>query len=127
MPTDVTYRREILTEQPDVAIVVDALRKASNAVQPSDVIDAFGQVMRRWSQPELFVTLSTRGLPEGRFRVTRTIDSRSMSSEQREKRLQDTRMRESFAVHDSGLLADIISVPEPQILTGLDLATDPAW
>ena len=82
----------------------------------------FGQGIRRLRPVEKYISLSTRDLDPGNYRITRFVENFDrLDSIQNDPWSQ----RHTLPVHRGGLLGWIIERSEPVILHDLDLRDDP--
>lgn len=124
-----------LSSSPRIRIIVDLLRDASLAREPADVFKVFGPRMWRIRPMEFFISVSTRGLPTGSYKVTRYYDVREFQrrADSGEGGLPETVNPNPWATfhqlptHTSGFVAECIKGGTPKIFTDLDIPDDPVF
>lgn len=124
-----------LSSSPRIKIIVDLLRDASLAREPSDVFKVFGPRMWRIRPMEFFVSVSTRGLPAGSYKITRYYDVREFQrrADSGEGGLPDTVNPNPWATfhqlptHTTGFIAECIKGGTPKIFSDLDIKDDPVF
>lgn len=119
------FRRLDVMSHPGVAHVVSSLRESSRAIDPAQVVAAMSGYFTRVFQADYFVTLSTRDLPAGSYRITRRYGMASSERERLDVRASDTwRNRLGMEVRRGGILGTVIERAEPQVLTELAIDHD---
>lgn len=124
-----------LSSSPRIKIIVDLLRDASLAREPADVFKVFGPRMWRIRPMEFFVSVSTRGLPAGSYKITRYYDVREFQrrAESGEGGMPETVNPNPWATfhqlptHTTGFIADCIKDGTPKIFTDLNITDDPVF
>jgi sigma-B regulation protein RsbU (phosphoserine phosphatase) len=103
-------------------MLVDLVTALSRAGHPEDVIRTFGHAMLDLFGPGAYVSLSSRELKPGEYRITRLVlDGDRMQLAQ----IDPWSQAASIPVHTGGLLGEIIRTAYPQILHHVDLRGDP--
>jgi sigma-B regulation protein RsbU (phosphoserine phosphatase) len=128
-------RVQDLSGNPRVRVISELLIEASRARQPTDVFRVFGPRMWKIRPIEYFISVSIRGLTEGRYKITRRYDVREM--QQAEERADGTlppgvtlNPWKSFAelpAHQGGFIGSAIAGGTPKIITGIHLTDDPVF
>lgn len=124
-----------LSNSPRIKIIVDLLRDASLAREPSDVFQVFGPRMWRIRPMEFFVSVSTRGLPSGSYKITRYYDVREFQrlADSGRGGLPETVNPNPWATfhqlptHSTGFIADCIKGGTPKLFSDLDIKDDPVF
>ncbi len=124
-----------LSEHPRLKIIVELVRDASRAREPSDVFKIFGARMWRIRPIEFFISVSTRGLPRGSYKITRYYDVRQFQERlaSGEGGLPETVNPNPWAsfhqlpTHTTGFVADCIRDGTPKILSNLNVTDDPVF
>lgn len=124
-----------LSNSPRLKIIVDLLRDASLAREPADVFKVFGPRMWRIRPMEFFVSVSTRGLPAGNYKITRYYDVKEFQrlADAGDGGLPDTVNPNPWATfhqlptHSSGFIAECIKGGTPKLFTNLDIKDDPVF
>lgn len=106
-----------------IPVLMSMVGEISRATTPSEVLRAFWRGFARIRKPDAYVSLSTRGLPPGHYRITRML-----LEEQPELAPGPDRPfsePESIPVHTGGFLGDLIRSAYPQVLRRVHLRNDP--
>jgi sigma-B regulation protein RsbU (phosphoserine phosphatase) len=99
--------------------MVDALSRAS---APQQVLDAVIAATRKAYGPRCYLSLSTRGLAPGQFRITRWL---TPDGDERAWTYDQWNGGQELPVQDSGILAELLRTPEPKLLQGINIEHDP--
>lgn len=102
------------------------LRAMSVASTPAEVMSAFARWY--WSLRPIgyMVSVSTRDLPPGRYRVTRAINVEDvLAGRAVPSRHEPWRSRDLIPVHEGGAIGGWIADGRPKLIRGLRLADDP--
>jgi len=106
--------------QEQLAYVVDTMREMSLQTDPQKMVQQYGARVRHLMATDRFISLSRRGLPKPKVRITRN----SLTNQDINPWLQP----ELLAVHDGGLLSRLIWGDQPAIIDDLQLdETDPGY
>ena len=108
---------------PRIPILLEMVAALSRAGEPQEVLEAFSTGIQKLEDRPGYVSLSTRGLEEGRYRITRLI------TEDFAGKLPDGdpwRDGAALPVHESGFLGQIVRRGKPQIFHHVYLREDPA-
>lgn len=105
-----------------IPVLMEMVGAISRARDPGEVLREFASGLHRLQTEEAYISLSTRGLPPGQYRITRMlldpeadhIDDVDPWSE-----------GDSIAVNSGGLLGAIIRQAYPEIIHNLQLEDDP--
>jgi phosphoserine phosphatase RsbU/P len=105
-----------------LATIMEIVAALSRAEDPREVLRIFAQGMVKLNGPRGYVSLSTRGLKPGQYRITRllsnegdeTIDSFDPWSTQNE-----------MPIHTGGFFGEIIRKAYPEVIHHLHLEKDP--
>lgn len=124
-----------LSNSPRIKIIVDLLRDASLAREPADVFKVFGPRMWRIRPMEFFVSVSTRGLPAGSYKITRYYDVREFQrrADSGEGGLPETVNPNPWATfhqlptHTTGFIAECIKGGSPKLFSDLNIKDDPVF
>jgi sigma-B regulation protein RsbU (phosphoserine phosphatase) len=112
-----------LTGNPRLPILIEAVRALSGAGSGQGMLASFATGMRRAYGTPLIVTLDTRGLPAGQYRLGQVVEE---GAEAPALDLGGWLDSAGKPVRNDGLLNRIVSSPAPKILSDLDLPDDPA-
>jgi sigma-B regulation protein RsbU (phosphoserine phosphatase) len=108
------------TKREQLAFVVETMREMSLQTDPQKMVQEYGARVRRMMATDCFISLSRRNLPKPRVRITRN----SLSNQDINPWLQP----ELLAVHDGGLLSDLIWGDQPAIIDELNVSEeDPSY
>lgn len=116
---------EDLLQHERIREVCIMLREMSMARSPLDVMSAW---RRHWTLRPMacLLSLSTRDLPPGQYRVTRVIDVEAVLAGRLEPtRLETWRRRDLIPVHTGGVIGDWIARGSPQLIRDLRVDDDP--
>jgi sigma-B regulation protein RsbU (phosphoserine phosphatase) len=112
------------TELPVIAELYENLGRLSLAERPEQVTPLVGRTTRRTAPIDGFLSLSTRGLEPGQFRITRS----ALDDLGELEAVKDTWTNpEAFPIHDSGVLSDIVRGGGPSVHLELRVDDDPVF
>jgi sigma-B regulation protein RsbU (phosphoserine phosphatase) len=116
-------RRIDLSGNARLRLLMDTVWALSRAVEPSEVLKVFTDRATELWGPRGYISLSTRGLRPGEYKITRMI----LEEDQRDEMTSaDPWSRwASLPTHAGGLLGDIVRAGEPVLLHHLDVDADP--
>ncbi|MDY7110158.1 MAG: PP2C family protein-serine/threonine phosphatase [Planctomycetota bacterium] len=103
-------------------VLMEMVGALSRAGEPAEVLHAFAVEFRKLYGPQAYVSLSTRGLGPGEYKITRLLQ------DDESDRIGDAdpwAKWTSLPVHRGGFLGDIIRQAYPQIIHNLHLRDDP--
>lgn len=107
-----------------IDVLLDMVRDISTATQPSQVLTAFARYYWDLRPTDYMVSLSTKDLPDGQYRITRQINiaqiRRGLGNVP-----APVRSREEIPVHEGGFLGEVVRLGRPQLIHDLDLRGDP--
>lgn len=102
------------------------VRAISMAEQPIQVLSAFARYYWELRPHDYMISLSTKGLEGGQYRVTRQIDVARVRAREIELVPNEPwRHRDTIPVHTGGFLGEIVASRAPQVLHHLELRGDP--
>lgn len=109
---------------PRIPILMQMVGAISRAETPQQVQLAFGRGMAALSTMDGYISLSTRGLPPGQYKITRQYtDGQRLWYEDADN---DPWSRDHLLeVHEGGFLGELIRKAYPEIIHNLHLAGDP--
>ena len=116
-------RRVDLSDNPRVQILMEMVSDLSRATDPQDVLRSFADGLIRLNGPRGYVSLSTRGLQPGEYKITRLF------TDDMELALHASdpwKNWNSIPVHREGLFGEIVRSAQPQLVHHLFLRNDPA-
>lgn len=113
-----------LSINPKIAALTEVLREVSSVKDPAAMLKAFGPWVGQRFPRDAFVSVSTRDLPEGKYKITRSITLGNKSIPQQSPSGNPWRDWEQLPTYEGGLIGEIIAGDEPAVVTGLDLTQD---
>jgi sigma-B regulation protein RsbU (phosphoserine phosphatase) len=113
-----------LSANPKIAALTEVLREVSSVKDPGAMLKAFGPWIGQRFPRDAFVSISIRDLPEGKYKITRSITSPGSESDQPSPTGNPWRDWEQLPTYEGGLIGEIIARGEPQVVNGLDLGND---
>lgn len=125
LPFPVRYRRVDNTAHPDIAELNALFRVGSTIDRPSLMLQHFGSWFARNRPTDLFISVARRDLPEGRFKVTRFLSRLDRLHQGENEPPNPWRDWDELPVYEGGLIGEVISREEPQLLLDLDAGDDP--
>lgn len=126
--TTPTAQSSLLPRHTDrLAVLNEILVGVSRATTPQEVQRAFAANYWRLRPIDAYVSLSTRGLEAGAYKVTRALRFEHAGDDPHHAMANQDPWGtiDRLPVHTGGLLGQIIATPGPQLLTDLDLRDDP--
>lgn len=120
-----SFRRIDLREDSQLAELTELFREGSRIDEPTQMLSHFSRWFGRRRQADLFVSMSRRGLPPGKYKVTRRI-----TSEERThgfpREANPWRDWDRLPVYEGGVLGEIMQLEQPQLLEDINAEDDPA-
>ncbi len=115
------------TSSERIAVLGELLREISHAQSPSEITRSFVTGYRRIRQVDMHMAVSVRGLAPGQYKITRMISPEQTRAGDVEDYAAADPWRdwEQIPAHESGLIAELISTPEPKLRTHLRVDKDP--
>lgn len=104
------------TWQERLATMVDLMRDMSRQTDPQKMVEVYGERIRRIRGNDGFVSLSRRGLPGPKYRVTR--------SGKWVEDINPWKEKDRLPIFDRGLLGELIYGDEPVLIDDLRVAAD---
>lgn len=119
------YRRLDLSKNPNIPELTQLFRDGSEIEEPQLMLRHFAPWFGRTPHSDVLVSISRRGLAPGKFKITRRMT--------REQRLNASQIEapnpwktwDSIPELEGGFLGEVITLEEPQFITGIDLSDDP--
>jgi phosphoserine phosphatase RsbU/P len=102
--------------QERLAQVVEMVQEMSLQTDPQEMVRSYGDRVRRLLPSDRRISVSRRGLPEPKFRITRSTTWPTTVNPWKEK--------DSLPLFDGGLIAKLIYGNKPQLFDHLDLPSD---
>jgi len=101
---------------------MELVGELSRATQPREVLRAFSRGMRALNGPVGYISLSTRDLPVGHYRITRLL----LDPDAEHIDVSDPwSMVDELTLHSGGLLGALIRSAYPALVHDLDVQDDP--
>lgn len=110
-----------LSQNPRIDQYVRMLRDASRQTEPVEVQKIFAAMLRDDALVQGFISVSTRGLPPGSYKITRANLADDLGT------VSGNPWRDfaEMPVHRGGFLGEVIATPVPKLLHRLDVRDDP--
>ncbi len=105
-----------------IPILMELVGALSRAEDPQEVLRIFTRAMVRLNGPRGYVSLSTRGLRPGEYRITRML---SDEGEATIDSVDPWSSREAIPVHTGGFFGEIIRQAYPEVIHDLAIRDDP--
>lgn len=113
-------------DQGRIETLLEMLRDMSVAESPLQVMSTMARNYWRLRPIDYMISASTKGLADGRYRVTRRISVADVLNNTASLTPQPTwKQREQIPVHAGGFLGGLIAHGRPQILRNLNIPDDP--
>lgn len=107
----------------ELNVLVDMLKQVSSVRDPVELLGEFGRHFWQIRPVDLMLSLSTRSLQPGQYKITRCLRPREMHENYTPA--NPWRDWNSLPVHSGGFLGELISHPVPQLLHDLRITDDP--
>lgn len=114
-------RRLDLTRDPQITRYVELLQRVSRFTEPVDVQREFAGLLKfdRWFDG--MISLSVRGLPSGRYKITRL----NLDDDVGTITLNAWAQWNQIEAHTGGFIGEAIATPEPKIFQNMRVRDDP--
>lgn len=111
------------SRNPRIPILMEMVGALSRAKTPKDVLETFGRGLLALEGPRGYISLSTRGLAPGEYRITRML----LDEEQYANIAQTDPWSgaEQLPVHRGGFLGELIRQAYPELIHHLNVRHDP--
>ena len=113
---------DLAEKDPLLLEAMDVLAEASSVDDPQDIQRTFARSMQALSGADAYLGISTRGLGDGEFKVTRRYYRGEPLGEQTNP-WQDW---DEIPLQRGGVISRLIANPRPQVVHGVRLDDDPA-
>ena len=120
-------RRADLSASSNIRELTELLRAGSTIQDPAEMLAHYASWFGRdpaAQVTDLLVTVSRRNMPKGEFKLTRVLTARERLDTGRETP-NPWREWARLPVGQGGLIGSILERDEPQLITGLDVPSDP--
>lgn len=115
-----------LSQDPRLGQVTQMLRTLSVADTPLKTMEVLGKYYWHLRPVGYMISLSTRGLPRGKYRITREINVEEvLAGRQVPVRTEPWRHRDAIPVREGGVIWDWIKDGVPKVLRGIQIDDDP--
>jgi len=115
-----------LDNNPRLGVLAETLEVASKAQAPTDIFVAFGPRLHKIRPIDFMLSLSTRGMEPGTFKITRRFDVSTVTQGAAEVKPVDSWAAfPSLPVYSGGFLGEAIATPTPKMFHDLYLKGDP--
>ncbi len=121
-----SYRFVDLSSNPKIASLTSILRDVSSVKDPTELLKAFGPWIGQRFPRDAFVSVSIRDLPEGKYKITRSISNSGQATPPPSPTGNPWRDWNQLPTYEGGLIGQIIATKNPQLVTNLDLTKDKA-
>lgn len=119
-------RRVDLAEHPSLAEYVSTLREMSRQTEPTQMLYVFGKSTYTLRRNDYLISLSIRGLPPGRYKITRAFAPKAVfGPDTPPADINPWRDWDRIPMQEGGFLAEMIATPEPKLIHDLFLRDDP--
>ena len=117
-------------DNPNIAVLVEAMKAVSRETEPNRALYAFGSRLNEIRPVDVFVSVSTRGLAPGEYKITRHFRTFDVYADHASPEMIDEqnpwRRWLELPTHRGGFVGEVIESGEPQLLQHLDIRGDPA-
>jgi sigma-B regulation protein RsbU (phosphoserine phosphatase) len=110
-----------LSLNPKIAVYVDLLRRVSRHTDPIDVQREFANLLREDRMFDGMISLSVRGLPAGKYKITRL----NLEDDVGTLTINPWQQWDTLATHSGGFIGRVIETQEPKILQHMSIRGDP--
>ncbi len=104
-----------------IPVLMEMVESLSRATDPASVLRAFAWGLEELYGHRSFVSLSTRGLGLGEYKITRMV----LDNEKEGFDTDPWSNSDQMPVHQGGFLAELISQPYPELILNLNIPNDP--
>ena len=108
------------------SILIQFLKELSLATEPAQVLGSFARHYWALRPIDYMMSLSTKGLEDGKYRITRQINvAQVLAGNAVVVPTQPWRHRDQIPIHSGGFIGTMIREGKPTIIDELDVAQDP--
>ncbi len=107
---------------PRVPVLMEVVGALSRAVDPQEVVAIFSSRLRDLFGPQGYISISTRGLAPGQYKITRLMD---LDKPGGEEPLDPWRQWDQLPVHSGGFFGGLIRKAYPELIHHLQVRDDP--
>ncbi|MCA9293393.1 MAG: hypothetical protein KDA20_06235, partial [Phycisphaerales bacterium] len=117
-----THARQVITEGDHLNEIADLMRTVSALTDPQAIQREFSRRMTAFSGTEGYLSLSTRSLPAGHYKITRAmLDRTSLAN----NAVNPWAAWDELPTHSTGFLGEAIATDRPKYFPDLQLTNDP--
>lgn len=109
----------------DVRLLVEVLKDLSTKKDPEEAVASFARRFREIRPVDAFMSVSVRGLENGRYKITRFFNPERVSGTPDGSLPNPWRDWDRLETHDGGFLGEVLARGVPQLYHDLDVAGDP--
>lgn len=109
-----------------LAILVEMLEEVSRATEPEEAVQAYARRIGKLRPVDGVLSVSTRNLPEGFYKITRRVLPDGPDGELVHRIVNPWKNWNRLPLLSGGFIGEIINSPEPRLIHDLDLKDDPA-
>ncbi len=126
-PPSPSLTRVDTSVRPQIASLTRMLREGSRLEDPARMLAQYGAIFGMGEGPrrDMLLTVSRRGLPEGKYKITRFLSEAQRLHPDNPDLPNPWRDWERLRVYEGGFIGEVIALEEPQLIVGLDLTDDP--
>lgn len=116
-----------LSENPRIPQLTQVMRSVSGLTEPAELLRAFAPWVGTRFRRDYFLTVSRRGLGEGRYKFTRVMPGRPNFDDLRRNQPASNPWAhwDELEEHEGGLIGAIVAGSEPRLMRDLRLGDDP--
>lgn len=108
-----------------IDLLLGMVRDISTATTPIQVLSAFAHYYWELRPVDYMLSMSTKDLPEGQYRITRQIDVAAIRRGEAEAPNEPWRTRDQIPIRTGGFLGELIKAGRPQVIHEMYLKDDP--
>lgn len=112
-----------VADNSELSVLVDMLREVSTVHDPVAMLRKFGRHFWKVRPLDVLISLSTRDLPAGQYKITRMLRPGELGPDGSSS--DPWRDWARMPAHSGGFLGDLIATPHPKLLHELAVRADP--
>lgn len=109
-------------DNPRLPVLMELVHDLSEAVEPHEVLRAFGRGWSRLQGRSYYISLSCRGLEPGAYRITRRV---MLGDPHNQPDPDHWEIAHTLPIHTGGLLGQIVQRQRPLVAHDLNVTDDP--
>jgi len=118
-------QRVALAGEPDIAVLVELLRRGSTIREPGSLLAHYGTWLRQRRPVDHMISVSRRGLDAGEYKITRSIRMANGQFPANASLPNPWRDWDSMPIKRGGFIGDILATDGPQVFKQLSIDRDP--